>query len=178
MRQHLRCPNAVVTLGWSAAISLSLTACSLLSVEERGSTCGGAQYAVAHISLPDSGISAGTELVFAFTQRDPYLIGEQTDISIQQLPTPPAALAVLPHVRLVHDDGRVLLDQSSTPASFGETWRMIFITHNADIRNAIFDGLQTQGISLQLLRWPTDQLGTKVRIRTDELGVSPVQRCL
>src|SRR5262245_11137121 len=152
--------NLRVVQGACAALSLSLIGCGLLGVEESGSRCGGAQYAYARISLPDSGISAGSDLVFGFTQRDPYLIGEQTDISVQQVPMPPGTPLTLPHVRLVHDDGRVLLEQAATTGSLGGNWLMTFITHSADLRVAVFEGLASRSVSLQLVRWPTDQPGT------------------
>lgn len=177
MRLYSISPGTVRALGLSATMSLSLMACSLLGVEENGSQCGGAQYASARMSLPDTGISAGSEVLFVFTQRDPYLIPEQADISIQQLPMPGVSL-ILPHVRLVHDDGRVLLDQSSTSSSLGQSWSVIYITHSAEVRNTIFEALRTQNISLQLVRWPSDQPGTTVRIRPDELGVSPIAWCV
>ncbi len=159
-----------------AVLPLALAACSDFAPTENGSTCGGSQYASARLTLPDTGINAGATISFGFHQYDPFLLPEGTEVVFAQLPAAGIGL-ILPYLRLVHDDGRILLEQGSTPGSLGQTWVMRHVSHSAEVRNAIFEALQSGSLSLQLMRWPSDLPGTTVRIVPSALGVSPVGRC-
>lgn len=158
-----------------AVFPLALVACSDFPTEN-GVTCGGSQYASARLTLPDTGINASATIAFGFRQHDPYLQPEGTELAFQQLPAPGIAL-ILPYLRLVHDDGRILLEQGSTAGSFGQTWVMLHVSRSAEVRKAIFEALQSGSLSLQLMRWPDELPGTTVRIVPSALGVRPVARC-
>jgi hypothetical protein len=169
-------------------ITTSLAACSIVGLDGDGSTCGGAQTAVARAALPDTGIAAGTELLLVLAQYDPFLIGEQTELVIDHL-WPLARgpnLEPDPRVRLVRDDGRVLLDMLASRSvpnqiagtSARSTWIVIQIIRSAERRNAILHALRDQKLSVELWRRDATQPGTQVRLRTEAAEVSPVTRCL
>ena len=88
--------------------SVSLIACS--GVSSFGAPCGGGQFADAYAFLPDSGINAGDTIRVVFIQHDTQ---ELTELVIWNLgPFASGAIdpAPNPRVRIVADDGRVLLD--------------------------------------------------------------------
>lgn len=152
----------------------------------RGSTCGGAQIAAARAILPDTGIGGGAPVVIVLSQRDPFLIGEVADISVQHVwplsnGTNPE---VDPRVRIIRDDGRVLLDTVSTRRIPNDgnpnrsTWIVFWTFSNAELRNAIFEAIRTESITLEL--WPRNgtRPGTIVRPRTEEALVTMIGTCV
>jgi hypothetical protein len=170
-------------LALMVGVGIGVWGCSDLG--PAGATCGGAQSAFARATLPDTGIGGGTELLAGLSQYDPYLIGEEAEISVQHLW--PAARGknpeTDPRVRFVRDDGRVLLDTLASrfvPNSGDErsTWIVIRRIHDAELRNAIFEALRDQAMSIELWRRDAAQPGTRVRLRIETAGVSPVSHCL
>lgn len=175
---------------WLAAtgtVVLGLLGCiDGLGPGRRGATCGGAQMASALATLPDTGIGAGADVSISFAQRDPYLIGEFTDVAIFHLwpqsrgvnPEPD------PRVRLVRDDGRILLDTVAVRhiPNDGDpnrlSWVVVTTFSNAELRNAIFAAIRDSAITLEL--WPVggSKPGTIVRPVTKEAVVSGVATCL
>lgn len=152
------------------ALSLVSAACGTVT----GSQCGGGQYASASVILPDTGISAGSQVRFSFIQ---HSTAEFTEVVLQQIPVPGQPVE-LPRVRLLHDDGRVLIDQASTLHNLGQSWILIHIERASELRTAIFEGLEAEKVSLQLLRWPSAEPGTVIRIHPEEIGVTPVTWCV
>jgi hypothetical protein len=156
------------------------------SLTNPGSKCGGAQTASAFATLPDTGIAAGTEVQVVLSQFDPFIIGELSDIAIQHLwpatrgPNPEAD----PRVRLVRDDGRVLLDTLSTRRLPNDgdpnrsTWIVVQRTRAAERRNAVFDAMQAETLWLELWRPNSATVGTRVRLHTTSASVSPIATCL
>src|SRR5262249_61725809 len=121
-------------------------------VGPRGATCGGAQQATAPATLPDTGIGGGASVSVVLSQRDPFLIGEVADLAVWPLWPQPNGVnpEANPRVRLVRDDGRVLLDTLSTrqipnDGSPGRlTWVVFKTFSNAELRNDIFEALRTE----------------------------------
>jgi hypothetical protein len=165
-------------------LTVVMTACSaIFSRPESAETCGGAQRASARATLPDTGIGGSQPVLIALSQHDPFLIGEVADLEVAHLwpqsngPNPEAN----PRVRLVRDDGRVLLDTVSTRqipnGSPNPSWIVFRTFSNAELRNAIFDAIRTESITLEL--WPATgtRPGTVVRPKTQEAFVGPILTC-
>jgi hypothetical protein len=172
----------------SAALAVIgvLTGCAGLFPTEDGAPCGRAQHAVARAVLPDTGINAGRELHVVFIQHDPDLAGELSEIGVQ---TPYPAATVFdpepdPRVRLVRDDGRVLLDTLATRLDQPRgtytrpTWMVLQWIRDAARRNALFEAMRDQTLWIELWRQGATQLGTRVRLRTESAEVTPAARCL
>jgi hypothetical protein len=142
-----------------------------------GSRCGGNAYAHGRLTLPDTGISARAVLVFSFTQRDPDLIPERTDLAIQQTWEGFSPTSALPLVRLLKSDGTVLFEQRATRSEPNIPWKVLYESHDATFRRELFDALSSQNITLQLLE-SADQLpGTMIRLEPEEQGVRPFAYC-
>jgi hypothetical protein len=158
-------------------IAGSVAACSIIG--EPGSVCGGAQVAVARATLPDTGIAAGTELLVVLSQYDPYLIGEETELAIQPLPQVGREPSPDPdpRVRLVREDGRVLVDTLSSRAA-RPSWIVYKRFRNAELRIAIFEAIQRQALWVELWSPVAQQSGTRIRLTTESAEVQPVTRCL
>jgi len=109
-----------------------------------------------------------------------------TDISVQNVwtqakgPNPEPD----PRVRLIRDDGRVLLDTLATRRIPNDgtpnrlTWIVFWTFSNAELRNAIFEAIRAESFRLEL--WPSSGTapGTVVRPRTDEAFVTAIATCL
>lgn len=149
-----------------------------------GSPCGGGQFAEAHAILPDTGINAGDTLSVGFIQHD---TNERSELVIWHLwPFSTGAIDPEPdpRVRLVRDDGRVLLDSIGSRYSQPEnqynrpTWYVHTWIHEAELRNAFFEGFQDQALWIELWRVGALRLGTRVRLVTDTVGVRDRAICL
>lgn len=175
---------------WSRALIGSgclvvLTGCDGLS-SEPGSKCGGAQTAAAVVTLPDTGIAAATDVQVVLAQFDPFIIGELSDIAVQHVW--PGSRGVNPEpdprVRLVRDDGRVLLDTLATRRLPNDgnpnrpTWIVVQRTNSADRRNALFEAMHDQTLWLELWERSSLTAGTRVRLRTTSATVSQIATCL
>lgn len=151
-----------------------------------GAPCGGAQHAAARAVLPDTGINAKGEVLVVLSQRDPELIGELTDVAVWHLWPAGAAPDAEPdpRVRLVRDDGRVLLDtlgsryDQPTNTFSRPTWAVLQTFKSADRRNALFQGFQDQTLWVELWQRDAVQPGTRVRLRTESANVTPKATCL
>lgn len=128
--------------------SVNLIACG--GVSSFGAPCGGGQFADAHAFLPNSGINAGDTIRVVFTQHDTQ---ELTELVIWHLgPSAPGAIdpAPDPRVRIVADDGRVLLDSLGSRYNQPEnrynepTWHVFTWVRDASLRNAVYWGLREQ----------------------------------
>jgi hypothetical protein len=156
------------------------------ALTDPASKCGNAQTAAAFATLPDTGIAASTEVQVVLAQFDPFIIGELSDISVQHLwpstrgPNPEAD----PRVRLVRDDGRVLLDTLATRRLPNDgdpnrlTWIVVQRTQSADRRNAVFNAMRDQTLWLELWSRNAAADGTRVRLRTTSASVSPIATCV
>jgi hypothetical protein len=152
----------------------------------RAAKCGGAQEASSLATLPDTGIGGGAPVQIVLSQRDPFLIGEFADLEVVHLW--PLSKGVNPEpnprVRLIRDDGRVLLDTLSTRRIPNDgdpnrtTWIVFKTFSNAELRNAIYDAIRTGSITLEL--WPLTGTGpsTVVRPQTQEAFVGAIATCL
>ena len=149
-----------------------------------GAPCGGGQYAEARAILPDTGMNAGDTLLVGFLQHDTQ---ELTELVIWHL-WPFSSGAVDPEpdprVRVVRDDGRVLLDSLGSRYNQPEgkhnrlTWYVFAWIRSAGVREAFYEGFRDQSLWIEL--WPVgaSQPSTRVQLTTDRIGVHPVARCL
>ena len=152
----------------------------------RGEKCGGAQTASALAILPDTGIGGGAPVSIGLSQRDPFLIGELADLSVTHLWLDSNGVnpEANPRVRLVRDDGRVLLDTLSTRSipNDGDPHRLSWIVFrtfsDSSLRNAIFNAIRTESLRLEL--WPPtgSAPGTVVRPRLEAASVGGIAICL
>lgn len=163
-----------------------LAGCGGVFSSEPGVPCGRAQQAVARAVLPDTGINAGRELQVVFIQHDPDLAGELAEISVQ---TPYPAATVFdpepdPRVRLVREDGRVLMDTLATrfdqPRNTYDrpTWIVLQWVRDAARRNALFEAMRDQTLWIELWRTGATQPGARAQLRTESARVTPPARCL
>jgi hypothetical protein len=163
-----------VVAGLVGLMVLVVGACTDLSP---GSRCGGNAYAHGRLTLPDTGIGAGAVLVYSFVQRDPYLIPEQTDLSIQQTLEGFVPGGELPLVRLVEPDGKVLFEQQATRDSQNLPWKVLHTSHDAMFRRELFDALAALNVTLQLFV-SGHEPGTMIHLVPEEQGVAPIVTCL
>jgi hypothetical protein len=92
----------------SALASLLLTACS--GAAPFGAPCGGAQSAEARAVLPDTGINARDTLLVVFVQHDTQELSELVIWHLWPFASGAIDPEPDPRVRVITDDGRVLLD--------------------------------------------------------------------
>ena len=165
-----------------------LQACSLILLSCNGSRigepCGGGQHAEARAFLPDSGINAGDTLLVVFVQHDTQEFAELVIWHLWPFSSGTIDPEPDPRVRLVHDDGRVLLDSIGSRYNQPDnrydrpTWYVFTWIRDARLRNALYEGFRDQALSVELWHVGASQLGTRVRLRTDDAGIYPPANCL
>ncbi len=161
-----------MTRGWIFALTVFIAACSDLGP---GSKCGGAQIASARAFYPDTGVTAGTEILVVLAQHDPFLIGEESELVVGTRGPSPAPY---PRVRLVRDDGRVLFDTLAWGASSSSSWIVYHIFKSAELRNAIFHAIETESLWIELWLGTAAQAALRQRLQTEYAEVQPISRCL
>jgi hypothetical protein len=159
-----------------------IVACS--GPSQFGGPCGGGQFAEAHAILPDTGINAGDTLSVGFIQHDTnerseLVIWHLWPFSIDTTDAEPD-----PRVRIVRDDGSVLLDAIGSRYNQPEnqynmpTWYVHRWIHDAALRNALYEGFQGQRLWIELWRVGAPRLGTRIRLVTDRVGVRETSICV
>ncbi len=154
-----------------------LSACGLVSDGEK---CGGAQSAFARATLPDTGLAFGATAQFGMIQRDPFLIGEQTDISLQVFKSlsaaePPAGAI---RFRVVLDDGYVALDSTATRNTGTVAWGWnVRVSKSAAIRERLYAAIRNNAVTVELWSPSASTRSTSVRPQVFESGVSPILIC-
>lgn len=160
-----------------------LIACTRASIF-RGEPCGGGQYADARAFLPDSGINAGDTLLVVFIQHDTKELAELVIWHLWPFASGAIDPGPDPRVRVVSNDGRVLLDSIGSRYNQPEnrynrpTWYVFTWIRDASLRNGLFEGFRDQTLWIELWRVGASAPGTRVRLRTDRAGVSPMATCL
>ena len=150
----------------------------------RGSPCGDGQFADAQAILPDTGINAGDTLSVVFTQHD---TNELTELVIWHLW--PFSTGIIdpepdPRVRIVREDGRVLLDSIGSRYNQPEdkynrpTWYVFMWIRDAELRNAFFEGFRDETLWVELWHVGASRPGTRVRLVTDRVGIEAPAICL
>jgi hypothetical protein len=170
----------------AALLATALTAGCADGFGPRGETCGGAQIASARATLPDTGIGDGASVSIVLSQRDPFLIGELADFAVFHLwpESKGTNPEIDPRVRIVRDDGRVLLDTIATRRIPNDgspnrrTWIVFRTFSDPELRSAIFEAMRTESIRLELWHPTGAAPGTVVRPRTEEAFVSAIATCL
>lgn len=148
-----------------------------------GGPCGGGQYADAHAILPDTGINDGDTLRVVFVQHDTQELSELVVWHMWPFATGVIDLEPDPRVRIVADDGRVLLDSIGSRYNQPEnknnrpTWYSFSWIRDAKLRNGLYEGLRDQTLWIELWRVDAAAPGTRVRLNTDRAGVSPMATC-
>jgi hypothetical protein len=171
--------RALVSRALLAAFMVSVASCNEEQIA--GATCGGGQTAEAHAVLPDTGINSGDTVVVSFSQHGE---GDLSELSVVHLwwyvrgPNPEAN----PRVRLVREDGLVLLDSSGSrvdQTGHGETpsWYVFTWIHEAKRRNDLFYGLRDEMLWLELRQPGSPTAGTRVRLETDRAEFRPAFHC-
>ena len=162
---------------------LAALGCSVLGVTSDGGVpCGNNQHALATVMLPDTGIDAGRALQVSFIQHE--LSGELSEVVIQQA-APGSTRSDSepdPRVRLVDATGRVFVDtlgtRSSGSATPQLTWYVLHWIRDAGSRNALYAAFASQTLWLELWRVNAGGPGTRVPVKTSEVGVYPPAICL
>lgn len=166
----------------SALVSVLLTACS--GAASFGAPCGGAQSAEARAFLPDTGINAGDTLLVVFTQHDTQELSELVIWHLWPFASGAIDPEPDPRVRVIADNGRVLLDSIGSRFNQPEnknnrpTWYIFTWIREAGLRNALYAGLRDETLAIELSRPTATAPGTRVRIRTARAGISPMATCL
>jgi hypothetical protein len=161
---------------------LLLTACS--GAAPFGAPCGGAQFAEGRAFLPDTGINSGDTLLVVFIQHDGQELSEFVIWHLWPFASGAIDPEPDPRVRVITDDGRVLLDSIGSRFNQPEntnnrpTWYSFTWIREAGLRNDLYEGLRDETLSIELTRPTGTAPGTRVRIRTDRAGISPVMTCL
>ena len=154
------------------------TACSPENViDTRGEPCGGGgQFAIARVALPDTGIDANTSVEVDLNQHDTL---EVTDVIVRHL-LPAGVLvdsAPDPRVRLLNSVADVLLDTLAGRENHA-TWFVTKTIKDSPDRNAFYDAFQKDSLFLELR--PPDGIGpgTRVKLKTQQVGVEPYLICV
>jgi hypothetical protein len=152
--------------------------------------CGGnTEFATAHAVLPDTGIDAGSEVVVRFSQQDSSSSGDRSELDVEHAWPSDTLIdpAPDPRVRIVRDDGLVLLDTLATrfdqPTGKFDlpTWLITTWVTSASVRQTYFVGFQNEQLWLEL--WPANgttlgtTLGTRVQLTRDTAGFTPTVLC-
>lgn len=185
MRCALVCKLARNSHRYALLIAVSSAACSSTGVGGPA-PCGRNQHAAARVTLPDTGIDAGREIDVSFLQHDPDLVGELSEIAIQQA-WPAAASPDAepdPRVRLLNGSGQILLDTLGTrfdqpTGQFDRpTWLVLHWIRDAQSRNTLYDAFASQSLWLELWTADATKPGTRVVMKTTDFGVNPPAMCL
>ena len=154
---------------------LIATACSDLT---RGAPCGGGRSAEATAVLPDTGLGAGGTASITYHESDPQSTLYESSLIVWTFPAAGAAFAdSAARVRVVTDDGRVLLDRQSIPAYAG-SWYAIDSIPNEALRDAIVSAFQTGAVVVEFSRTQPVPGVTRVRPTVRFAGRTPVVMCL
>ncbi len=161
------------------AVIMLLASCSFWSTEP-GCTYTGQQIASARAFYPDTGFTAGTEVVLLFAQRNPYGVAAEAELVIAHLWPPERGLnpEPYPRVRLVLDQGQVLLDTlawRTTASSW--SWGVIHILEDAELRNTMFAALQNEALWIELWLRDAVQPAIRLRLHTESAEVLSIPRC-
>lgn len=170
-------------MGFAAVAMLALVALlSACALGPDGSRCGGAQSAFARATLPDTGLAFGATAQFGMSQRDPFLIGEQTDIDLQVFKLfaaaePPAGAIRL---RVVLDDGYVALDSTATrtTGTVAWGWSIRSVSTSAAVRERLFAAIRNNAVTVEFWAPNASTRSTSVRPQVIESGVSPILTCV
>jgi len=162
-------------------ILASLLPLGCYATSPSGEECGGGQYAEAHAFLPDTGINARDTLSVGLVQHD---MKELAELVVWHLPAGVFDAEPDPRVRIVRDDGRVLLDSIGSrynqPANRYDrpTWYVFMWIRDAGLRNAFYDGFRDETLWIELWGARATQPGTRLRLSTDRVGVHPKAWCV
>lgn len=149
-----------------------------------GEPCGGGQYAEARAFLPNLGINAGDTLLVGFIQHDTQELSELVIWHLWPFASGAIDPEPDPRVRVVRDDGRVLLDSIGSRYNQPDdrydrpTWYVFTWIRDAELRNALYEGLRDQTLWIELWQVGASEPGTRVRLRTDRVGIHPRATCL
>lgn len=152
-------------------------ACSHDNLLGGGVPCGGGgQFAMARAALPDTGIDANSIVEVDFNQRDTL---EIADVTVRHLL--PAGVTVDPspdpRVRLLNGVADVLLDTLAARHNQA-TWSLTETFRDSRERNAFYDAFQKDSLFLELWRPDATAAGTRVKLKTQQVGVGPFLICL
>ena len=154
------------------------------AVSRPGSPCGGGQFAEAHAVLPDTGINAGDTLSVGFEQHDTDELTELVIWHLWPFSTGAVDAEPDPRVRIVRDDGRVLLDSIGSRYNQPEnrynrpTWYVFTWIRDAELRNAFHEGFRDETLWIELWQVGAQRVGTRVRLVTDRVGIRPTAICV
>ncbi len=154
------------------------------AVSRLGSPCGGGQFAEAHAVLPDTGINAGDTRSVVFVQHDTDELTELVIWHLWPFSTGAVDAEPDPRVRIVRDDGRVLLDSIGSRYNQPEnrynrpTWYVFTWIRDAELRNAFHEGFRDETLWIELWQVGAERVGTRVRLVTDRVGIRPTAICV
>src|SRR5512138_1575144 len=160
---------------WAMAAQLCLAGCYVTS--PHAEQCGGGQYAEARGFLPDTGINAGDTLSIVFVQHDTKELSEVVVWHLWPYSSGAIDSEPDPRVRIVRDDGRVLLDSIGSRYNQPEnrynepTWHVFTWIRDAGLRNAFYVGFRDETLWIELWDVRATKPGMRVRVKTDRAGV-------
>jgi hypothetical protein len=160
---------------------LGLCACNS---DEIGGPCGGGQHAEAWALLPDSGINAGDTVLVNFVQHGTQELAELAIFHLWPFSSGAIDPEPDPRVRVVHDDGRVLLDSIGSRYSQPNnrydrlTWIVFAWIRDATLRTALYEGFRDEALWIELWHVGATGPGTRIRLQTDDVGIYPVLHCV
>lgn len=152
------------------------TAC--VEITNRGTPCGGTRRVDAQAVLPDTGLGAGGQANVSFYESEPRGTLDETALVVSTFPpTNSVFVDNPPRVRLVVDDGSVLLDGQSSSAYLGSWYVKQAIPTDA-AREKIVSAFSA---GLVMVEYSTGQPAlkvTRVRPTVRFAGRDEVARCL
>lgn len=162
-----------LTLLYSIVLS---TAC--VEITNRGTPCGGTRRVDAQAVLPDTGLGAGGQAAITFYESEPRSTVDESALFVWTFPPNNTMFADSPpRVRLVVDDGNVLLDRQSSSAYLG-SWYVREGIPSGAVRDQIVSAFAA---GLVMVEFSGGQPATKVtRVRPEVrfAGRDQVLRCV
>ena len=152
------------------------TAC--VDITQRGIPCGGTRRVDAQAVLPDTGLGAGGQATVSFFESEPRGTLDETALAVSTFPPTNTMFADNPpRVRLVVDDGSVLLDGQSTSAYLGSWFVKEAIPTDA-IREKIVSAFSAGLVMVEYSTGHPAVKVTRVRPIVRFAGRDEVFRCL
>lgn len=170
-----RTPMNHLHLTLLSSIVLS-TAC--VEITNRGIPCGGTRRVDAQVTLPDTGLGAGGQASISFHESEPRSTLDESALGVWTFPPNNTLFADNPpRVRLVVDDGTVLLDRESSSAYLG-SWYVREAIPDGSVRDQIVLAFAAGLVMVEFASGPPAMKVTRVRPNVRFAGRDEVSRCL
>lgn len=149
-----------------------------VEITNRGTPCGGTRRVDAQAVLPDTGLGAGGQANISFHESEPRGTIDESALIVWTFPPTSTMFAdKAPRVRLLVDDGSVLLEGQSSAAYLGSWYVREAIPPDA-LREKIVSAFSAGLVVVELSTAQPAMKVTRVRPSVRFAGRDEVARCL